>query len=328
MRLPDASIAAKYLINTHMMVKVVEFHPENQTVDVIQEVYDYVNTTDGDFVVQNEFGEDVVANAKELDILYGIPVRQARFGQFSVRCCPKAGDTGYLEIFTEDLQDWFKNGGPSLPWAALRFMRKNSVFVPFVPNNTNCVDDYPTTNESFLLKSAHTTVKINDPEEGDESLEISMRNGVSLKISADGSITANCQNTTITSSTAVTIDTPSTTITGDLNVNGAVTMDKTLAVTGATTLASTLDVVGAMTATTITASGAVAAATLAASAGISGGSISTTGAISGASIAATGAITGASVTATGEVTAGSIPLSTHVHPGVTPGGSSTGTPTA
>ena len=217
---PDESIAAKYLVNTHMMVKVVAFHPETQTVDVVQEVYDYVNTTDGDFVVQNEFGVDVTANVKVLDVLYDIPVKQERFGQFSIRCCPKEGDTGYLEIFTEDLQDWFKNGGPSVPWAALRFMRKNSVFVPFVPNNTNCAQDYPTNNESLVVKSNRITLTLADPEEGNESVSLSMSNGVSLVISADGSITV--------SGSSATINAQSTTVNGDLQVNGTVTTSSTI----------------------------------------------------------------------------------------------------
>lgn len=223
---PDESIAAKYLINTHMMVRVIAFHPENQTVDVVQEVYDYVNTTEGDFVVQNEFGIDVTANVKVLDVLYDIPVKQERYGQFSIRCCPKEGDTGYLEIFTEDLQDWFKNGGPSVPWAALRFLRKNSVFVPFVPNNKNCATDYPTTNESLVIKSKRIAVNITDPEQGNESINISMSNGVSLTISADGSITANCSNATINASS--TTITGNTTINGTLQVDGAVTTGSTI----------------------------------------------------------------------------------------------------
>lgn len=235
MQAPDAAVAAKYLINTHMLVKVIAFHPETQTVDVVQEVYDFVNTTDGSFVVVNEYGVEVPANVKELDVFYGIPVKQERYGQFSVQVCPKEGDTGYLEIFTEDIQDWVENGGPSVPWATLRFLRKNSVFVPFVPNAQNAITDYPTTNESFVIKSAHTTIKITDPEEGDESLEVSMRNGVSFKISADGTVSVNCQNTTISASGAVTIDTPSTTITGTLNVDGAVTTNSTITSGGSIT---------------------------------------------------------------------------------------------
>lgn len=217
---PDESIAAKYLVNTHMMVRVIAFHPETQTVDVVQEVYDYVNTTEGDFVVQNEFGIDVTANVKVLDVLYDIPVKQERYGQFSIRCCPKEGDTGYLEIFTEDLQDWFKNGGPSVPWAALRFLRKNSVFVPFVPNNKNCATDYPTTNESLVVKSNRVTMTISDPEQGNESVSLSMSNGVSLTISADGNIIVNGTNATINAS--------STTINGSLQVNGEVTTSSTI----------------------------------------------------------------------------------------------------
>lgn len=226
MIIPDEAYAAKFLINTHMLVKVVEFHPETQTVDVIQEVYDFINATNGEFVVQNEFGEDVVAGLKVLDILYDIPVKQTRYGQFSVQVCPKPGDTGYLEIFTEDIKDWVENGGPSIANAAKRFLRKNSVFVPFVPNKTNCAEDYPTTNDSLVIKSKRIAVSLTDPEEGNESINISMSNGVSLTISADGSITANCSNATINAS-ATTI-TGNTTINGTLQVDGAVTTGSTI----------------------------------------------------------------------------------------------------
>lgn len=220
MQAPDAAVAAKYLINTHMMVKVVEFHPETQTVDVVQEVYDYVNSTDGSFVVMNEFGVSVPANVKQLDVFYDIPVKQERFGQFSIRCCPKPGDTGYLEIFTEDIQDWNENGGPSVPWATLRFLRKNSVFVPFVPNKKNCVEDYPTTNDSLVVKSNRITLTLTDPEEGDESVSLSMSNGVLLTISATGDVTVTCDNVGITAD--------QTTINGNLHVTGEVTTDSTI----------------------------------------------------------------------------------------------------
>ena len=226
MQAPDAAVAAKYLINTHMMVKVLEFHPETQTVDVIQEVYDYVNTTDGSFVVLNEFGVEVPANVKQLDVLYDIPVKQERFGQFSIRCCPKPGDTGYLEIFTEDIQDWVENGGPSVPWATLRFMRKNSVFVPFVPNKTNCATDYPTTNGSLVVKSNRITLTLTDPEDGQsaESVSLSMSNGVLLTVSADGSVTVACDSVGITAD--------QTTIHGKLHVDGEVTTGSTIAAGG------------------------------------------------------------------------------------------------
>ena len=229
---PDESIAAKYLINTHMMVKVVEFHPDTQTVDVVQEVYDYVNTTEGDFVVQNEFGVDVTANVKVLDVLYDIPVKQERFGQFSIKCCPKKGDTGYLEIFTEDLQDWFKNGGPSVPWAALRFLRKNSVFVPFVPNKTNCAQNYPQDNSSFVIESNRTKTTIEDPEDGEASITIQTP-GATVFIDGAGKVRIETPETVISGKTVLEdgrvdadsglqISTPYASISGSLQVgNGA-----------------------------------------------------------------------------------------------------------
>ena len=56
---PESSIKAMYLIKTHYIMRVIEFHPEDQTVDLIQDVCEFCNTTTGDIVVQNELGYEV-----------------------------------------------------------------------------------------------------------------------------------------------------------------------------------------------------------------------------------------------------------------------------
>lgn len=158
----DDSIAAKYLIKTNYIVKVVEFHPETQTVDVIQDVFEYAHSVGGEFVVKNEFGVDVSAALLEPDYFVDIPVLQMRWGQFEIQCCPKKGDTGILTVFTNDIRKWMKDGGPSIPNTDARFLKDSCVFIPFVPNDKSCVADYPTDNNSLVIKSANAKIVLTD----------------------------------------------------------------------------------------------------------------------------------------------------------------------
>lgn len=341
-----AAIIGKNSVRTQYACQVVNVSEDGRFVDVIHNTLEWEACSDGDTIMINEFGKDVLCSATKPWVIKDVPVEETyERGQWKVRVRPKVGDRGILSVFYHDTRSLKEKGGFQAP-DAIRIMAIDSAsFRPGLPNHAdvNASPEYPSDDE-WELTGNGVNIKLTSPVDGDSESPNKMDVNVgsvnfTITVPQDGNptvvfnapngaITVNAQTATVKADTSVTLDTPLTTITGELNVNGAVTMDSTLTVTGATTLASTLDVVGAMTATTITASGAVAAATLAASAGISGGSIETTGAISGASIAATGAITGASVTATGEVTAGGIPLSTHKHPGVTPGSGSTGTPTA
>lgn len=158
----DATIAAKYLIKTNYIVKVVEFHPENQTVDVIQDVFEFAHSVGGEFVRKNEFGVEVSAAILEPDVFVDVPVLQMRWGQFEIQCCPKPGDTGILAVFTNDINDWVQEGGPSIPNTDNHFMKNSCVFIPFVPNKKSCVNDYPTDNNSLVIKSANAKIVLTD----------------------------------------------------------------------------------------------------------------------------------------------------------------------
>lgn len=158
----DATIAAKYLIKTNYIVKVVEFNPETQTVDVIQDVFEFAHSVGGEFVRKNEFGVEVSAAILEPDVFVDVPVLQMRWGQFEIQCCPKPGDTGILAVFTNDINDWVQEGGPSIPNTDNHFMKNSCVFIPFVPNKKSCVNDYPTDNNSLVIKSANAKIVLTD----------------------------------------------------------------------------------------------------------------------------------------------------------------------
>lgn len=278
MMYPDESIMAMYLIKTHYIMKVLAYHPETQTVDLIQDVYEFTNTYEGQFVRRNEFGENVVVALCDLDILKGIPVKQERWGKWHLQCCPAVGDTGYIEVMTNDIQDWVENGSRSIPWSADHFKKKSCVFVPFVPNKTNCDPQYPATNESFVIKSDKINLTMTTPDEGKEKVVLTMT-GITLTIDAEGKVTldapdaavsANCKTVEAKASDSVKIDTPETTITGKLNVNGDVTMDSKCSI------GDTLDVTADATfGANITATGTVTCAGVISSGMVSGSNLST-----------------------------------------------------
>ena len=316
----EDTILSKYMIRTHYIMKVLAFHPETQTVDLVQDVYEYTNTVAGQYRVVNELGMDVTASLQNLDVLYGIPVKQERWGKWHVQCCPAVGDTGYIEVMTNDIQDWVENGSLSIPWSDDHFLKKSCVFVPFVPNKTNCDPEYPANNDSFVIKSDKINITMTSPtqqegeeEPGKEKVVLTMT-GITLTIDAEGKVTldapdaavsANCKTVEAKASDSVKIDTPETTITGKLNVDGDVTMGSKLDVTGDTTLAANLAVEG----TQITATDAV----------ITCAGVVSTGVVSGSDLTVPGTIPSMKAVIPG--------LQTHTHtvPGVQTGTGSTTT---
>lgn len=198
-RLPDATIAAKYVIKTHYIMRVLEFHPETQTVDLIQDVFEMTNSPFGTMLYKNEFGNTVACLPKRPEILYGVPVKQERWGQFEIQACPIEGDTGYIEVFVDDIQDWIKNGSRSIPWSQDMFVKKNCVFVPFIPNKKNAAKDYPTDNTKLVIKSKNASITITDDGEkssislGAQTVEVSAPEGISItgNMNVEGEVTAN-----------------------------------------------------------------------------------------------------------------------------------------
>lgn len=218
---PDTSIAAKFVIKTHYVVRVLEFHPETQTVDLIQDTYEFTNAPYGGITITSELGATVNATLVQPDVLYDIPVKQLRWGQFQIQCCPAPGDTGYIEVFTNDIRNWMKNGSNTIPWTDYHFMKDSCVFVPFVPNYQNSVDDYPADNNTLVIKSANASITITDKpaEEGQEESEAVVDIATTAKtihINAENGITS-----------VGDMD-----ITGNINIKGDITSEGNISVTG------------------------------------------------------------------------------------------------
>lgn len=237
---PTNALTSKYLIKTHYIMKVIAFYPETQTVDLIQDVFEFSNTPYGDMTVNNEFGNTVTVTLNNLDVLQGIPVKQLRWGQFEIQACPVVGDTGYIEVFTNDIQKWIEEGGPCIPWSDSHFVKKNCVFVPFIPNNVNASQDYIANADGsadttrLRIKSANASFVITDTTNQSDSqgepvvditttaktVNINAENGITLN--GDVNLTGN-----LTTSGTITADGNIESTNGDVVASGISLMNHT-----------------------------------------------------------------------------------------------------
>lgn len=211
MIIPKEAIAAKYLIKTHYIFKVLAFHPETQSVDIVQDVLEFVSNPESDNVVINEFGIPVPVSAKMPEVIYNVPVKQERWGQFEIQCCPKEGDTGYIEVFTNDINSWIKQGGINIPTTDNHFDITSCVFVPFIPNEVNCSKDYPADNTRLVIKSTNAKIEIVDGED-------------------EVSITTTAKNININAEEGIQVA-GNINVEGDISVTGAVSVDGTITAT-------------------------------------------------------------------------------------------------
>lgn len=207
----EDTVKSMYLIKTHYIMRVIAFHPEDQTVDLIQDTYDFCNTISGDINVKNEMGYDVTVGVMKPAVLRRIPVKQERWGQFEIQCCPQEGDTGYIEVFTTDITGWMKEGGLSIPPSDRHFIKDSSVFVPFVPNKKNCSSEYPQDGTKLIIRSKNAKITITDNGEtsdvsiDSDTITMAAPNGVSItgNVNVDGTIHATTNVTAGENNTAL-----------------------------------------------------------------------------------------------------------------------------
>lgn len=194
MYLPDETILAKYVIKTHYIVKVVAVYPETQTVDVIEDVYRFINSPIPYTTIVNELGNAVDVGLSKKRTFLNIPVKQERWGQFKIQCNPAVGDTGYIEIMTNDIRSWLSGGSDSVPWTDDHFDERSCVFVPFVQNATNKQDGYPTDNTQLVIKSDHLSITLNDqPDDAGEEPQRNITVVGDINVTGDIKVTGNIE---------------------------------------------------------------------------------------------------------------------------------------
>lgn len=191
----DKTIAAKYLIKTAYIVRVTDVDPVNQTVDVMQDFFEFAASSDGSFSIINEYGNPIAADPLVPFFVCGIPFQQLRWGKFSIQCTPQVGDTGLLVVFTDDMRKWLEDGGASVAGSGSKFSIDSSMFIPFVANQKNKAVTYPEPDTELTIKGENISIKLTD---NGTDANISIIGDVSIQgnlttsgdISSDGDVKA------------------------------------------------------------------------------------------------------------------------------------------
>ena len=258
---------ARNSVKTQYAVQVLKVSEDGRFVDVAHNTLEWRACPNGDTVMINSYNQSVVCSPTKPWIVQDVPVEESyERGQWKVRARPKVGDRGILSVFYHDISSLKEKGGFQAP-DAIRVMAIDSAsFRPGLPTHAdvNASPEYPSDDE-WELKGNGVSVKltspVNEDSESPNKMEVTVGT-VSFTINVpkegdptvtfnipDGSVNVNAKTATVTADTSVTIDSPATSITGTLDVTGAITARSTLdvndAVTAGSTITATGDVVGA-----------------------------------------------------------------------------------
>lgn len=246
-----ASIKGKISVKTQYACEVIKVSEDGRFVDVVHNTLEWKSGADGDTMMINSFGRNVLCSPTKPWVLTDIPVEETyERGQWKVRVRPKVGDRGILSVFYHDISSLKEKGGFQAP-NAIRVMAIDSAsWRPGLPNHADVdaeTDTYPSDDE-WELKGNGVSVKLTSPvDENSKSpnkMEVNV-GSVSFTVTVpqdgdptvvfnvpDGAITVNTKTATVVADTSVTIDTPATTITGTLQVDGEITTNSNMIATG------------------------------------------------------------------------------------------------
>lgn len=245
--LDEAVVRAMERVRTCSLYKVIAVRDDN-TVDIEPVVLKYMESRCGEYVMPTMRGGFRKHTSFDSGPLLGINYLIWKHGQWIEEVRPEVGDVGLVVTLYEDYRRWFVDGTRDLT-ASTNLMKTGkgmSVFIPFVKNNIQTFDDYPTDNGTRILKSNRIKVTMTDPLDtegnatGNESVKIEMT-GITITVDAAGTITVdapnaattlNCSTAQVNASDSVTIDTPLTTMTTDVKIGGNLSVGGNVDITG------------------------------------------------------------------------------------------------
>lgn len=255
-----AAIIGKNSVHTQYACQVLSVSEDGRFVNVVHNTLEWEACSDGDTIMINEYGKDVLCSPTKPWVITDVPVEETyERGQWKVRVRPKVGDRGILSVFYHDISSLKEKGGFQAP-DAIRVMAIDSAsFRPGLPNHADVnaeTEAYPTDDE-WELNGNGVKIKLTSPvDENSESpnkMDITVgsvqftitvpKDGTpTINFNApDGAITVNAKTANVNLTESATLTTPTTTVNGDVSITG------TLDVGGAVTASSTLDVTGAIT---------------------------------------------------------------------------------
>lgn len=238
---------AKCGVHTQYVVKVVKVSDDGRFVSVVHCTLEWGADSESDTVMINEFDSPVAASPTKPWVVNDVPVEQPYIrGQWKIQTRPCIGDYGILSVFYHDIQSWKDNGGFQAPSAIRIHAIDSCSFRPGLPNHTDVTAEteaYPTDDE-WELNGNGVKIKLTSPvDENSESpnkMDVTV-GSVQFTITvpkdgdpvvnfnaSNGAITVNTKTAVVNATESVKIDTPATTITGTLQVDGAVTTGSTI----------------------------------------------------------------------------------------------------
>lgn len=238
---------AKCGVHTQYVVKVVKVSDDGRFVSVVHCTLEWGADSESDTVMINEFDSPVAASPTKPWVVNDVPVEQPYIrGQWTIQTRPRIGDYGILSVFYHDIQSWKDNGGFQAPSAIRIHAIDSCSFRPGLPNHADVnaeTEAYPTDDE-WELNGNGVKIKLTSPvDENSESpnkMDVTV-GSVQFTITVpkdgdpvvnfnapNGAITVNTKTAVVNATESVKIDTPATTITGTLQVDGAVTTGSTI----------------------------------------------------------------------------------------------------
>lgn len=245
-----AAISGKCSVKTQYACQVIAVSDDGRFVNVVHNTLEWEACTDGDTIMINEFGKNVLCSPGKPWVVTDVPVEETyERGQWKVRSRPRIGDRGILSVFYHDINSLKERGGFQAP-DVIRVMAIDSCsWRPGLPTHpdVDAAPEYPSDDE-WELNGNGVKIKLTSPvDENSESpnkmdvtvgtvqftIEVPQDGTPTVTFNApDGAITVNTKTAVINADTSVTINTPATTITGTLQVDGAVTTSSTITATG------------------------------------------------------------------------------------------------
>lgn len=231
--------SARTSVRTQYACQVVRVSEDGRFVDLVHNTLEYAACPDGDVIMRNSYGQDVVCSPTKPWTLTDVPVEQPYIrGQWNIRVRPRVGDRGILSVFYHDISSLKEKGGFQAP-SAIRVMAIDSAsWRPGLPNHAEVnaeTEPYPSDDE-FEIAGNGVSVKLtapnNDEAASPHKLDVAI-GGVELHIivpesgaptidfnAPQGAITVNADTANVNLATSATVTTPQTTINGNVSING------------------------------------------------------------------------------------------------------------